>query len=368
MISLKLALRNILRHRKRNFLVILGIGIGISSFLLLSSISYQIVEKAERSEPIKEQIKISSRGGIDYRNLEVIKHIPNVEAVSPIILMSVTIETQEGRQSALMRMVDPKEELRVRNWELTEGRWLLPGERNTLVLGSKLSLIIKKGAGEVITIGETRYRVVGVIESSTLSLATGIDTSVNIPLEEEGKISEILVKANNKENVENIAASIKRNFPEAELVVGKELLSEKVIWTLRMIPLAISGAALLVSFFMIITSLLTAVYERTREIGILKALGATNYQVLKIFMIESFLLGFLASIAAVLLVYLFNLLFLAAWRLFINPEAPLKLIIELPIQVIMIGIILGTGISMLAGSYPAFKASRTNIVEALRYG
>ena len=363
-----LAFRNIARRKKRNFLIILGIGIGIASFIIFSSISYEMIEKTKMTYSIKEEIKISKRGGISYDEVKSIEHIPHVEVVSPIILKGVNVEAKEESYSVLLRMIDPEKEFKVRDWELISGRWLLSSDSDAVVIGSRLSTITEKGVGEVIKIEGERYRIVGIIESSVISISTSVDSLVNIPLEYGvlTSCSEVIVKADSIDSVDNIVESAKNRVHGAEILVGKNLVSEKVIWSIRLIPLIISGAAVLVSFFMIVTSLLTSVYERTREIGVIKAIGATHFHVLKIFILESFLFGLFASLSGIVLVYLFDFGLTLVWKQFINPEMPLSFY-YIPIPVVIAAILLGIGTSVIAGSYPAFKAARLNIIDALRY-
>lgn len=367
MVFFKLALRNILRRRTRNILVMIGIGIGIASFVLLSSISFKMLEKVEGSDPIKEQIRISTRGGIDYNGVKYLEHLSKVKAVSPVVLKGTSIEVKGELRSVVLRLVDPKKEIKLRSWELTSGRWLLPEDTNAVVIGSKLANIIEKDVGDVLDIGDRTYRIVGIVEENSLSLSSSIDVAIMMPLAGDSatKFSEVLIQAESINDVDNIVRSIKKNIIGADVLAGKELLSEKVLWSLRLVPLAISGTALLVSFFMIITTLLTSVFERTREIGIIKAIGAANAHVVKIFMYESIIIGFLSSIIGILLVYGFNILFFLVWKVFINPGLEFTFF-EIPMEVAILGILLGTGISVVAGAYPAFKAAKLNIVEALR--
>lgn len=365
MVFFKLALRNILRRGTRNILVMIGIGIGIASFVMLSSISSKMLEKVESSDPIKEQIRISTRGGIDYNGVKYLEHLSKVKTVSPVVLKGVSIEVKGEPRSVVLRMVDPKKEMKLKSWELTSGRWLLPEDTNAVVIGSKLADIIEKNIGDTLDIEERKYRIVGIVEANSLSLSSNIDSAIIMPLTMDTKFSEVLIQAESINDVDNIVKSIKKNIPGVDILAGKELLTEKVLWSLRLMPLAISGAALLVSFFMIITTLLTSVFERTREIGIIKSIGATNSHVVKIFMFESVIIGFLSSIIGILLVYGFNILFFIIWKWFVNPELEFTFF-EIPHRVAISGILLGTGVSLVAGVYPAFKAARLNIVEALR--
>ncbi len=112
--------------------------------MMLSSISSKMLEKVESSDPIKEQIRISTRGGIDYNGVKYLEHLSKVKTVSPVVLKGVSIEVKGEPRSVVLRMVDPKKEMKLKGWELTSGRWLLPEDTNAVVIGSKLADIIEK--------------------------------------------------------------------------------------------------------------------------------------------------------------------------------------------------------------------------------
>ncbi len=158
------------------------------------------------------------------------------------------------------------------------------------------------------------------MEADSLSLSSNIDSAIIMPLTMDTKFSEVLIQAESINDVDNIVRSIKKNMPGVDVLAGKELLTEKVLWSLRLV---------------------------------------------KIFMFESVIIGFLSSIIGILLVYGFNLVFFIIWKSFVNPELEFTFF-EIPPGVAISGILLGTGVSSVAGVYPALKAARLNIVEAIR--
>jgi ABC-type lipoprotein release transport system permease subunit len=368
MISMKLAFRNILKRKRMNTLVILSISVGIASFLVFSSVSYQMLETVEASYSVKDQLRISESSGsyISYSELKSIEHIPKVKLVSPIFLQSLAIEEDGNRYSSMLRFVEPDKELETRSWELTDGRWLSAKDKGAVVIGSTLSKMLDKKVGDTIKIMEQNFRIIGIIEPKTIPISSAVGYSLNLPLSKNTVFfSEAIIQAESVKDVDNIVESLSNRFSGLEILTGKEMLSPEVEWTMRLIPFLISGTAILVSFFMVILSQMTSLHERTREIGIIKAIGGNNFQVMKVFIAESFLLGLFAILVALVAIYLVDIGLAVIWATFINPESGFNLI-YLPIPVLIYSIFLGIGTTMLAGSYPALRASRIPIVDAIR--
>ena len=141
---------------------------------------------------------------------------------------------------------------------------------------------------------------------------------------------------------------------------------DSIMKTITLFVSAIASVALLVGVISIINIMLVNVSERTREIGVLKAIGFTNREILGSILAEAGLIGFIASIIGVVIAAVLMQIGIMLFAQQLGMDS-INLAQMLPLWLVA-GVIAGaTGLSILAGLYPAWHASRLNVVEALRY-
>jgi putative ABC transport system permease protein len=215
--------------------------------------------------------------------------------------------------------------------------------------------------GSIVNLGK-EWRVTGIVESGKLSrMFAEIE-----PLQEEysqtGKVNFVWVKVDDPANIPAVLAELKDKFDDFKIYTMEEmtsLLTPDNVPVLKGFTDVVIGISVIVGFLVVFLSMYTAVLERTREIGVLKALGASPSYVLGILIRETILLALAGSIAGILMSY--------GSQVLITDFAPAFLTME----IVKYWWPIATGIAIvgsLVGSlYPGFKAARQDAIEALSY-
>jgi putative ABC transport system permease protein len=205
------------------------------------------------------------------------------------------------------------------------------------------------------------WRVVGVVESGKLSRLFAPLGSVQDKYSAPGKVSVVYVKLDDPKNMPAVIESLKSKLEDYKVFSLDEFVS---LITVDSIPIlkrftsVVIGLAVVVGFLVVFLSMYTAVLERTREIGILKALGASPGYVMSILLRETFLLAVAGAIAGILMSYGTQWIM----RVFV-PTMPMVIAHAWWPWSALIAL---TG-SMIGAIYPGLKASRQDAIEALAY-
>jgi ABC-type antimicrobial peptide transport system permease subunit len=390
----KLAHQNVRANRTRSFLTCLGVAIGTASIVLILSISGSVnsflsnqinenddilvVSSASSSPDTPLDAIFSSELPIKIpfstTELSEIRQLAGISAIAPL---SISAAPLYGDHSISASVIATSPDLAdILSLSASSGDFLRDQMPETsVVLGASLADALFKNEnviGKTIQTGTSRLIVAGVLskQSSPSPLSKiNIDNSLFINLSSttlpSAEIFDIIIKANfpsdipalsseisslltvsrNSENTVNITSGDSSSTPNPTLSLVSNMLA------------LTAGISLVVGGIGIMNILLVSVAERSREIGIRKAVGATNRQILLQFLSESFILSFLGTLFGFTLAYLASgIIFLfTSLPLFISPE----------IIAISFAIALGTG--LLFGLYPALKASRKNPITSLKH-
>ncbi len=206
-----------------------------------------------------------------------------------------------------------------------------------------------------------KWHVAGVVESGKMSrMFTDIKTlqdTYGFP----GKISVIWVKVDDPANIEVVKSELKallKGYPVLSMDEMTSLLSSDNIPILKKFTDVVIGIAMVVSFLFVLLSMYTAVLERTREIGILKALGASPGYILDMLLREAVLLAIAGTIAGILMSY--------GTRVLMNTFVPNMTTVIVKVWWPWAGLIALTG-SLIGALGPGLKAARQDAIEALSY-
>lgn len=273
----------------------------------------------------------------------------------------------------------PEEARSIRAYPILEGRYLNDSDAAATVISQTLADAFSVKAGDSIHLpsisGLTELSVVGILpanigpesESVLVTLAqaqkmTGDSGKVNII---RVNVEVFADKARREEIQGKIEAALGKNYRAGTLIAGDEMFG-----TMKQAQIALSmfGAlALFMGGFIIFNTFRTVVTERRRDIGMLRALGATRRTIISIILIEGFLQGLLGSAIGLLLGYgmAFGVLQVAQGPLstFINIKLGLPVVEP---GLVVVSMLLGVGVTLLAGLLPAWSASRVTPLEALR--
>jgi putative ABC transport system permease protein len=385
---------SLIAHRLRSFLTALGIAVGIAAVVLLTSIG-EGVHQFVLSEftqfgttlvginPGKATTSGTSMGvfgterPLTIEDSEALKRLPYARAVVPFVQGNAEVEAGNLRRRTTIYGAG-SEMPEAFSMNVKSGRFLPADDptapRAFAVLGSKLRDELfkdKNPLGQRITIGGNRFRVIGVMESKGTLLGFDLDDTVYIPaaraltLFNNDTLFEIDVMYDEDTPVEKVVAGIKATLEarhgkdDVTITTQQQMLDVlgSVLNVLTFAVAAIGGISLLVGAIGIVTIMTIAINERTNEIGLLRALGAKQSQVLSLFLGEATVLAAVGGLSGLILglgiAYLLHLALPA-----------------LPVHTPLLYVVLAEGIAIFiglaAGVIPARRAARLDPVEALR--
>jgi putative ABC transport system permease protein len=216
--------------------------------------------------------------------------------------------------------------------------------------------------------------IVGVYETGQNIVDRGLYVQRGIVLnltDSQGTVTSILVKVNDPNFVSSVSDEISTLFPETRVVTPANIIaqSSQLLNTLTLFFATIGFVALVAGSFGVINTMLISVFERTKEIGTMKAIGAKQTAVLKMFVYEAIAIGCLGGVIG-LLIGGFSSFALSEFAGRVLPavgRVGARVVPVLTLENLVLSFILGVATGTLAGLYPAWRAARMKIVEALRY-
>lgn len=329
------------------------------------------------------------------RDVVVIEGNPDVLYVNEIVSGRGTLVFSAQQTNATVQGVNPLTWAKISTVSLASGRLLTPSDASGIVIGDRIANKTFKQPitlGRKVTIEDKTFTVVGILKSSgTSGFGGGNDSVVYMPYTSAwqtlddvnlGVFSSIQVKVRDAASVDadtnaiSQALIVSRRVTERTkdfTITSEQAMQEQissVTETLTAFLGAIAAVSLLVGAVGIANSMFTSVLEKTKEIGILKALGSTNGEILKLFIIESGLFGLVGGITGAVFGVIGSFLLSFVGIGFIpglggSSSGGLSTLVT-P-QLVIGAIILSTIIGMVAGFFPARSAANLRPVDALRY-
>ncbi len=393
--QLRLATKNIKEKGARSWLTIIGIFIGIAAVVALISLTQGLTESVEAEfEAIGTDTITVLAGGaggvdgfgpagaigqyIDEDDVDVILEVDGVKNAESMTMNRAEVEYRDRKEMAFVLGTTTEIFEVFPQFDIDRGREFRAGERNSAILGSNFGPRVFDEEIELrenLEIREERVRVIGMLESVGTplydrGLILPIETSQDI-FDADGKVSAVYVNTLDGYDPAEVAQEIEEELEDARddddfSVQTMEQVLEAVNNILGMVQALFVGVAA-ISLFVggvgIMSTMYTSVLEKTRDIGIMKAVGARNENIMTIFLFESGLLGLAGGVLGVVIglslakgaEYAFHeYLGISMLRVAVNPE--------LVVGALAFSFVVGT----LSGILPARRAAKLDPVDALR--
>jgi putative ABC transport system permease protein len=401
--NVKIALRAIGANKMRSILTVLGVMIGVAAVIavvsLVQGMQYQISAQLENVGATFVQVRpdLSAGRGNPFLPVPVLTYddalairrgATAVRDFTPIFLANVGLKNGDTRHDAALYGVTQSYPDVAKQY-IDHGRFFgtldEDAKKRVAVLGSEAArqLGLKDAIGKDIRVDENNFTVIGVMEKRGSGLGNDPDDVIYIPFATAQMLYgpdrmqhlPILLQVRTREDMDlakeqvrdilRVRHHLKKGQPDDFQIISQEELMKTISTVLNTttgIMGAVVGIALLVGGIGIMNIMLVSVTERTREIGIRKAIGARRYDVLIQFLIEAVTLSGFGGAIGIALGYLGA----AGVRLILKRWLELPPV-HTPLWAIVLAFSFCAILGIIFGIYPAAKASKLDPIEALRY-
>ncbi len=400
----KMAWGNLLHRKTRSYLTMIGIFIGIAAVVSLVSLGNGLKNAInEQLESIGgDKLFITPKGGsvggsvsedsaapLKDSDVRVIKSVRGIKQVAALQMGIARIEFKDT-QIVYFAYGMPLDDTRkfvneVFRIKVLEGRLLQKGEKNKVMVASDFLLKDlfprKVHPGDKVLVNDVEFEVVGVVETSDRDSGTDRSVMMNADVVKDlfkkgDNVDMIMAQISTGEDVNRVQDDIERSLDRhRNLDDGEEDFQVQtplqlvegfntILNVVQAVLVGIAGISLLVGGIGIMNTMYTSVLERTKEIGIMKAIGAKNSDILSIFLIESGLLGMVGGAIGIFLGFLIGKMveFIATAAL---GTALIKA--DFPLSLILGALAFSFFIGSISGVFPAMQAANMKPVDALRF-
>ena len=383
---------NSIRHRKlRSWLTVIGIIIGVAAIISLITVSRSLESTIESQfeQFGANRIIISPKGfqgpgtsseGLTTNDLKTVEQISGFKYVLPGVFVSTEVK-YKGKVGFTLIGGIPAENFEEffldSGVELHEGRFIREGDKFEAVVGSRVvedMFDSKLKIGSKIEIKGKEFKIIGILKEIGNSQD---DNQINIPLETSREIFDkphdvdiIIAQVKSPDDIPLLQEKIERELERErddtnfQVVTATQILEQinEVLGIIQFVLVGIAAISLIVGGIGIMNSMYTSVLERTKDIGIMKAIGAKNLDIFEIFLIESGLMGLVGGLFGTILG---SSIALVIGRF--SKNAGFLLNIKIEPLVLLFGLLFAFVVGILSGALPAMQAARLRPADALRY-
>ena len=398
---IRIALRALARNKLRTILTMLGIIIGVGAVICTVAIGQGASQQVQTQiQALGTNIVMVFNGSVNTGGVRmgtganktltaddaqaILQHVPNVAAVSPIVQSSVQVVN--GNQNWLTRATGTSQDFSsIRNWPVVSGSFFSQRDvdmaGDVCVIGKTVATQLfadQDPVGQMIRIQNLPFRIVGVLqEKGQNSNGQDQDDTLMIPFTTVQKkisgiswVQVIMVSTNSPEAMAAVQSGISALLRQRHhLRPGEDddfsvrspnemaQTAAATATTLTLLLGAVGAVSLVVGGIGIMNIMLVSVTERTREIGVRMAVGATERDVQAQFLIEALVLSSLGGLIGIAAGVATSAIIsrLAGWVTFVSPVS------------VVVAVIFSALVGITFGYYPARKAARLDPIEALRY-
>ena len=363
-----MALQSLWQRALRTSLTLVVIGLTVGSIMALEAVirgtaqSMTEMARGADAEIMVRQADISdtSLSAIDLRLASKIQALPEVSNISGLIFTATMLPDAGG--FLIIQGYSPHEQA-IQRFNIVQGEPLTGNHQ--VIIGRSIAEAMNKEPGDILDIGGNRYRIKGIYESGigwedagcVMTLRDG-QSFIGRP----GKVTMVAVKLYDPKQAKAVVEKINALDPELYAAVSGEFVNQMPdMKSMDAMMAGISFLTIVVGGLGVMNTMLMAVVERTREIGVLRALGWRRRAVLKMIMKEALLLGLIGGIAGIVVAFLL----VGAIKLVPMVGDVFDVVWEISVFTRAIGVALA--LALVGGVYPAYRATRMLPVEALRY-
>jgi putative ABC transport system permease protein len=390
----QVVVRDTLRRRRRLLFTALGVAIGVAAVVAVLTVAnagekriYREIDKYGPNMMVTPAINDMDLklGDLRLGNLAIGNNyiaedkVPEIRQIADgairealgiqdqgdiaTIAPKLYVDTTVNGTSVMVVGFDSQQERAIKSWwDISKGRY--PEQHDEALLGDRASSALGVDAGDRISINGEELTVVGVLQET----GSQDDYQVFAPLgtvqkafEKEGLISSIDVRALCSAcPVESIADSINKSIPGVRAVAVQQIAESEMnlVMKVNRFMLALAAITLVVGAFAVVSTMMSSVHERTKDIGIMKAVGASRGQIVRMFVYEAVAVGLLGGIlgyvSGTLLSYVLGPLIFDGLAMSYAP------------QYLLPALGLAIAVAVVASVYPAFRASQVRVAESLR--
>jgi len=378
-----ISLNNIKRRKAKIIFLLCGLLIGIATIVALLSVTESMTHDIEEAldkfganivmTPKSENLSLTyggmNIGGVslsikefqesDIPKIRQIKNSKNLGYVAPKILGPVTLKDKQ----VLLMGVDFEQEIPLKSWWMFKGK--IPADKHDVMIGADVAKMFSLEQGDTFQLNQDKYVVTAVMDSAGSSedgIIIGDLHQTQNTLGKEGKISMVEISAFCKGcPISDMVLQIAEQFPDAKVTALKQSVLSKMqsIEMFKTFSYGIAVLVIAIGSLLVFITMMGSVNERTREIGIFRAIGFRKGHVMQIILLEAMIVGIIGGIAG-----------FAVGISVAKVSVPLLIdggsFAGINMNTGLISLLLSVSLSLVASLYPAIKASNLDPSEALR--
>lgn len=365
-----LIFKNLSRQRVRTGLTVLGISIGITTVVALGVVTDSL--KSTAGELLRlggADFMVAQEGAADLsfsivpeEDVRALAQRPDVQRVEGILFHIARVGSNPffflgGRDPEALAANPPP---------MRAGSVWRPGATNEIILGWRAAEDLDAGVGDAVTIEDREFLVVGIYQTGTLYEDGGGYAPLRTVTEiasKFGVVTAAFVTVKQGADPRQVARAIERDFPNLATIsdVGEYGKVDQGMQFLDAANLAISVLAVGIGAIGVMNTMVMSVFERTREIGIFRAVGWSGQRILRMIIGESLFLCGVAAVVGTALGVLATraILLIETVRNLLEPQYTLDIFVR--------ALVVAVVVALAGAAYPAFRAVRLTPMEALRY-
>ncbi len=384
MVFFRIAFKNLLRHKLRSLLTLIGISASIA--VLFSILSFNrgfergLAKELERtglhfmivpSGCPHEVASLVLHGGVipkflDVTVFEKIKKFDQIELVTSILVTQ--LPNQEKGRVDLVYGMEMKHASKIKPGWIIKG--YLPEKEDELLVGSEIAGHDKLTPGDNYRYGDRVFKVSGIIEKT----GSQDDAFIYMPVlalqklvGKEGRVTALGVRVKNPADLNHLTELLSKEIPGIQIVTMGQVMNSiaSIANSAKILSLSVAMIAIIISSVGVMNSILMAIFERTQEIGMMRAIGAAKVDIFRMIIFETMILTTVGGLVGLSV----SLIGSGVIEIFVKkfmPYVPSGRMITFEPFIAFTCIIFSIAIGMISGGYPAYRASRVSPIEAIK--